>query len=119
MQPSDPRKAALDAEKREELMRAANARYWKRSVRLVAVLLAVWFAASFGCAIVFRDALDAYTLPGTGFPLGFWFAQQGAIVIFVALVAVYVVLASRLDDRLERERNEIAFEEPDPWSVDR
>lgn len=100
-------------------MRAAGQRYWRRSVRLVLALLVVWFLSSFGCGILFRDALDAYTLPGTGFPLGFWFAQQGAIVIFVVLIGVYVLLASRLDDELEAERNEIAFEEPDPWSVDR
>ena len=61
-------------------------------------------------ASLFRDVLDRFTLPGTGFPLGFWFAQQGAIVIFVLLIGVYVILASRLDATLEVERNQIAFD---------
>lgn len=82
----------------------ADRRHWRSSLRLVAGLLAVWFTVSFGCGILFRDVLDAYTLPGTRFPLGFWFAQQGAIVVFVFLIAIYVVLASRIDARLEAER---------------
>lgn len=91
--------------------RAACARHWRRSLRLIAVLLSIWFAASFGCGILFRDALDEFTLPGTGFPLGFWFAQQGAIVTFVGLVGAYVLLASRIDAALEAERRAIGGEE--------
>ncbi|MEM9378364.1 MAG: DUF4212 domain-containing protein [Planctomycetota bacterium] len=99
-----------EAARREALVRAANERYWRRSLRLVGVLLTIWFAVSFGCGILLREPLDAYTLPGTGFPLGFWFAQQGAIVTFVLLVAVYVVAAARLDAGLAEERNRIAFD---------
>ncbi|MEM1448715.1 MAG: DUF4212 domain-containing protein [Planctomycetota bacterium] len=99
-----------EAALREERVRAANERYWRRSLRLVAVLLTVWFAVSFGCGILLREPLDAYTLPGTGFPLGFWFAQQGAIVTFVVLVAIYVLAAARLDADLAEERNRIAFD---------
>lgn len=95
------------SEAADERERAACARHWQRSLRLIAVLLSIWFAASFGCGILFRDALDRFTLPGTGFPLGFWFAQQGAIVIFVGLVAAYVLLASRIDAALEAEREAI------------
>ncbi len=109
---SESAQSGRDDAAREARVRAANARYWGRSCRLVAGLLVVWFSVSFGCGILFRDALDRFTLPGTGFPLGFWFAQQGAIVIFVLLIGVYVILASRLDAALEVERNQIAFDMP-------
>ena len=71
--------------------------YWRRNLLYVAILLTVWFVVSFGCGVLFADALDKYHLPGTGFPLGFWFAQQGSIYVFVALIFVYVWLMNRLD----------------------
>lgn len=74
-----------------------QAAYWRTNVRYVALLLVVWFVVSYGCGIVFAEALDAFLIPGTGFPVGFWFAQQGAIYVFVALIFVYVVLMNRLD----------------------
>ena len=77
--------------------RNAKTNYWRRNLLYVAILLTVWFVVSFGCGVLFADALDKYHLPGTGFPLGFWFAQQGSIYIFVALIFVYVWLMSRLD----------------------
>lgn len=61
------------------------------------VLLAVWFLVSYGAGILFVDALNGVRIPGTGFPLGFWFAQQGSIYVFVALIFVYVALMNRLD----------------------
>ncbi len=109
---SEPAQSGQDAAAREARVRAANERYWGKSCRLIAGLLVVWFSVSFGCGILFRDALDQYMLPGTGFPLGFWFAQQGAIMIFVLLIGLYVILASRLDAALEVERNQIAFDMP-------
>lgn len=77
--------------------RDAKNDYWRRNLQYVAILLAVWFVVSLGCGVLFADALDKYHLPGTGFPLGFWFAQQGSIYIFVALIFVYVWLMNRLD----------------------
>lgn len=74
-----------------------RAEYWRRNVRLVAVLLAIWFAVSFGFGILLADVLDRFRIPGTGFPLGFWFAQQGAIVAFVVLIFAYVRRMNRLD----------------------
>jgi putative solute:sodium symporter small subunit len=71
--------------------------YWRANVRLVAVLLGIWFLVSFGAGILFVDWLDTLSIPGTGFPLGFWFAQQGSIFVFVGLIFAYVVLANRLD----------------------
>ena len=52
--------------------------YWARNLRYLTILLAIWFAVSFGCGILFADALNAIRIPGTGFKLGFWFAQQGS-----------------------------------------
>ena len=71
--------------------------YWNRNLRYVGVLLGIWFVVSYGCGILFADALNEYRLPGTGYPLGFWFAQQGSIFVFVALIFVYVRLMNRLD----------------------
>ncbi|GAO02729.1 DUF4212 domain-containing protein [Anaeromyxobacter sp. PSR-1] len=69
--------------------------YWRANLRTVAAILAIWFAVSCGAAILFADALDAFHLGG--FPLGFWFGQQGAELVFVLLVAAYVAIANRLD----------------------
>ena len=79
---------------------AAQARdYWRHNLRLLAVLLLLWALVSFGAGILWAERLNRWTLPGTGFPLGFWFAQQGAIYTFVLIIVVYVVLANRLDRR--------------------
>lgn len=61
--------------------------YWQSNLRLLAKLLCVWFFVSFGCGIIFADWLDQFTF--FGFKLGFWFAQQGAIYAFVALIFIY------------------------------
>ena len=74
-----------------------HAGYWRRNLRYLAGLLAVWFAVSYGAGILFAEPLHAFTLPGTDFPLGFWFAQQGSIYVFVVLIFVYVWLMNRLD----------------------
>ena len=71
--------------------------YWRQNLRLLAVLLAVWAFVSFGCGIVFAPWLDQWRIPGTGFELGFWFAQQGAIYVFVVLIFVYAWAMNRLD----------------------
>ena len=71
--------------------------YWARNLRYLTILLAIWFAVSFGCGILFAGALNAVRIPGTGFKLGFWFAQQGSIYVFVVLIFVYARLMNRLD----------------------
>ena len=73
--------------------------YWKTNIRYMVILLSIWFLVSFGCGILFVDALD--TIPLGGFKLGFWFAQQGSIYVFVILVFVYVYLMNRLDKAYE------------------
>lgn len=72
------------------------AAYWRRNLRLVGTLLTIWFVSSFGLGILFVRPLN--TISFGGFPLGFWVAQQGSILVFVALVFVY----ARRMDRLER-----------------
>lgn len=71
--------------------------YWKSNLRYVAILLGVWFTVSFGFGILLVDPLNSIRIPGTGFKLGFWFAQQGSIYAFVILIFVYVFLMNRLD----------------------
>ena len=93
------------AERRRIEVDAHLERYWRRNKLYLVVLLSIWCALSFGCGILFVDELDEHRLPGTGFELGFWFAQQGSIYAFLVLIAVYVVLMNRLD-------REFGFDEP-------
>ncbi|WP_446830313.1 DUF4212 domain-containing protein [Candidatus Foliamicus sp.] len=69
--------------------------YWGENLRLVAVLLAVWFSISFGCGVLLADFLNQFTLGG--FKLGFWFAQQGSMYGFLVLIFVYVLMMNRID----------------------
>ena len=71
--------------------------YWRANLTYVGALMVVWFVISYGAGILFVEPLNNFRLPGTGFPLGFWFAQQGAIYVFVVLIFVYVYLMNRLD----------------------
>ena len=73
--------------------------YWRANLRLLAGLLCVWFLVSYGFGILFVDVLNQIRIPGTGFKLGFWFAQQGSIYVFVVLIFVYVWRMNRLDAR--------------------
>lgn len=70
-------------------------KYWKKNVYYLTILLSIWFVSSYGAAIIFKDSLD--TIKIGGFKLGFWFAQQGAIYIFVILIFVYMYLMNKLD----------------------
>lgn len=71
--------------------------YWKENIRYVLILLAIWFAVSYCCGILFVDQLNAVKFGG--FKLGFWFAQQGSIYVFVALIFIYVRLMNKLDKK--------------------
>jgi putative solute:sodium symporter small subunit len=74
-----------------------RAQYWRKNIQYLLALLLVWFIGSYLTGIVFVDVLNQFRIPGTGFPLGFWFAQQGSIYIFVILIFVYVFLMNNLD----------------------
>ncbi len=69
--------------------------YWRRNLRLMASLLVVWALVSFGAGIIFVEQLNKVDF--LGFPLGFWFAQQGSIIVFVILIAIYVWRMDKLD----------------------
>ena len=73
--------------------------YWKAVLTLIAQVLAVWFFVSFGCGILFAEALNGISLGG--YPLGFWFAQQGSMYIFVALIFIYAKLMGNLDEKFD------------------
>ena len=84
---------------------AALKRYWKANVTIMAVLLMVWAVVALGCGILFADVLNAYKLGG--YPLGFWFAQQGSIIVFVFLILIYCILLNRLDNKHHEELERI------------
>ncbi len=69
--------------------------YWKKNLSYLAVLLSIWFVVSFGFSVLLVDVLDKIRIGG--FKLGFWFAQQGSIFVFVILIFTYVWLMNRLD----------------------
>ena len=71
--------------------------YWKENLKYLAILLAIWFVVSFGFGILLVDQLNAIKIGG--FKLGFWFAQQGSIYVFVVLIFVYIRLMNKLDKK--------------------
>jgi len=71
--------------------------YWKTNLRYLLILFIIWFLVSFGAGILFRESLD--TIRIGGFKLGFWFAQQGSIYVFVILIFVYIKLMNTLDKK--------------------
>lgn len=84
-----------------DLVREARRRYWRANLRLMLVLLAIWAFVGLGCGVLIADWLNQWSIGG--FPLGFWFAQQGSILVFVLLIFVYAWAMSRLDRRYRRE----------------
>ena len=82
-------------------MKDKTHQYWKANLKIVFSLLVIWFIASFGFGIIFSDTLDQIRLGGV--KLGFWFAQQGSIYIFVIIIFLYVWLMKRLDKKLSEE----------------
>jgi putative solute:sodium symporter small subunit len=73
--------------------------YWKENLRYLLILLIIWFVVSYGAGILFVEPLNAFRLGG--FKLGFWFAQQGSMYVFVLLILVYVKLMNRLDRKYD------------------
>jgi len=79
-------------------------RYWKKNLRLMIVLLAIWFTVSFGFGILLIEPLNNIVI--AGFPLGLWFAQQGSIITFLLIILVYALKMDRIDDEFGvAERN--------------
>jgi putative solute:sodium symporter small subunit len=78
--------------------------YWKKNLTYLAILLSIWFIVSFGAGILFVDPLNSIRIGG--FKLGFWFAQQGSIYVFVILIFVYVALMNKLDKEYDVDEKE-------------
>jgi len=73
--------------------------YWNAVLGLIVKVLAVWFIVSYGAGILFADALNSISLGG--YPLGFWFAQQGSMYIFVALIFIYAKMMGKIDEKFD------------------
>ncbi len=82
-------------------------RYWRSNIKFTLLLIALWAMAGLGCGVLWADFLNNYRLPGTGYPLGFWFAQQGSIIVFVLLILAYCLYMNRLDAKHHRELDDI------------
>jgi len=82
-----------------EAENANEAAYWRENVRLLITLMVIWFVVSFGAGILFRDFLDQFMLGG--YPLGFWFAQQGSIYVFIGLIFYYVVKMKKIERKYD------------------
>ena len=75
--------------------------YWKKNIQIVSILLVFWFLDSFGFGIIFADNLDEISF--FGFKLGFWFAQQGSILVFVAIIFIYIRSMKKLDQEFKED----------------
>ena len=78
--------------------------YWKANLLILSIILFIWFVVSFGFGIIWSESLDEIKI--WGFKLGFWFAQQGSIYIFVLLIFVYVALINRLDKKYKSKEDD-------------
>jgi putative solute:sodium symporter small subunit len=73
--------------------------YWKSNIKYVLILLSIWFTVSYGFGILLVEQLNQFQIGG--FPLGFWFSQQGSIYVFVILIFVYIYLMNKLDKKFK------------------
>lgn len=89
-----------------EAIAAALKRYWRANITIMAVLLSIWAFVGLGCGILWADVLNEKFSLG-GYPLGFWFAQQGSIMTFVLIILTYCILLNRLDKKHHEELEQI------------
>ena len=78
--------------------------YWRSNLKILLILLSIWFIVSFGFGIIWSDFLDQFQIGG--FKVGFWFAQQGSIYFFVLLIFLYIYLMNRLDNKYKKQSEE-------------
>ena len=91
-------------------------RYWRSNVKVLIVLMTIWAVLGLGCGILFVEWLNQFNLGG--YPLGFWFAQQGSIIGFVILILVYCLIMNWLDNKHLRELKELGITARPPSSSD-
>lgn len=84
--------------------RASDQAYWKANVRLMTICLIIWAVVSFGFGLVLRPLLSSISIGGTD--LGFWFAQQGSIYVFILLILVYAIWMDRLDRTISQQKKD-------------
>jgi|TARA_B100000768_G_scaffold173565_1_gene182972 putative solute:sodium symporter small subunit len=77
-------------------------KYWKENLKYLTILLTIWFVVSFGFGILLVEEMN--TIKIGGFKLGFWFAQQGSIYVFVILIFVYILLMNKLDKKFNLDK---------------
>ena len=78
--------------------------YWRSNLKILSILLSIWFIVSFGFGIIWSDSLDQLQIGG--FKLGFWFVQEGSIYFFVILIFIYIYLMNRLDKKYKDKSEE-------------
>jgi putative solute:sodium symporter small subunit len=83
----------------------SHAAYWRANIKVLLILVGVWFFASFGMGIIVVDFLDEFAF--MGFPFGFWMAQQGSIVVFLIIIAIYAIVMNRMDKRHGVEEDDV------------
>lgn len=83
--------------------------YWKENLRILKILLSIWFVVSFLLSVIFVDQLDVIRIGG--FKLGFWMAQQGSIYVYVVLIFVYLKMMDKLDHKYHHDEKDILAEE--------
>ncbi len=81
-----------------------NKAYWSATLKLLGVMLSIWILTSFGASIVFAEFLNKIKLGG--YPLGFWFAQQGSIYIYIIIIFVYIYFMGRIDKKYDFHEKE-------------
>ena len=107
--PNNKTEPAIDV--RDPRIAASIDSYWRKNLLIMFVLLLIWAAAGLGCGILFADTLNQFKIGG--FPLGFWFAQQGSIITFVLVILIYCILLNRLDHKHHRELEALRKENGD------
>ena len=76
-----------------------RADYWSANLRLLITLLVIWFVVSYGFGIILVDVLNTISLGG--YKLGFWFAQQGSMYVFLVLIYIYAIRMGQLDRKFD------------------
>ena len=84
-------------------MQSKKDSYWNENIKILILLLSIWFLVSFGFGILLSEWLDQFQI--AGFKLGFWFAQQGSIYVFIILIFIYIHLMNKLDKKYFGKRN--------------
>ena len=90
-------------------MRKDDNKYWQENIRILKILLGIWFVVSFLMSVIFVDQLDVIRIGG--FKFGFWMAQQGSIYVYVILIFVYLKMMDNLNHKYNHEEKDILAEE--------